>query len=121
MLLKRRLPRIACWPVAVAFRLKVRLNVKKPRVVGQDRPVAIAVQVGVAAVCHIQDYEQDIIKKHEKTRRDKEDDRTKLIGTISADISRGKPGDIQLPLGFLIADSPSPTSTTWSARAATAW
>ena len=43
------------------------------------------VQVGVAAVCHIDDYEKDIIKKHEKTRRDKEDDRTKLIGTISAD------------------------------------
>ena len=42
-------------------------------------------QVGVAAVCHIEDYENDIIKKHEKTRRDKEDDRTKLIGTLSAD------------------------------------
>ena len=43
------------------------------------------VQVGVAAVCHIEDYERDIIKKHEKTRRDKEDDRTRLIGTLSAD------------------------------------
>jgi len=42
-------------------------------------------QVGVAAVCHIEDYDNDIIKKHEKTRRDKEDDRTRLIGTISAD------------------------------------
>jgi uncharacterized protein (DUF1015 family) len=43
------------------------------------------VQVGVAAVCRIEDYEHDIIKKHEKTRRDKEDDRTRLIGTLSAD------------------------------------
>lgn len=43
------------------------------------------VQTGVAAVCHIEDYENDIIKKHEKTRRDKEDDRTRLINTISAD------------------------------------
>ena len=43
------------------------------------------VQTGLAAVCHIEDYEQDIIKKHEKTRRDKEDDRTRLIGTLSAD------------------------------------
>jgi uncharacterized protein (DUF1015 family) len=43
------------------------------------------VQVGVAAVCHIDDYEQDLIKKHEKTRPDKENDRTRLIGTISAD------------------------------------
>ena len=43
------------------------------------------VQTGLAAVCHIEDYEHDIIKKHEKTRRDKEDDRTRLIGTLSAD------------------------------------
>ncbi len=43
------------------------------------------VQTGLAAVCHIEDYERDIIKKHEKTRPDKEDDRTRLIGTISAD------------------------------------
>ena len=43
------------------------------------------VQIGIAAVCHIEDYERDIIKKHEKTRRDKEDDRTRLIGTLSAD------------------------------------
>lgn len=43
------------------------------------------VQTGLAAVCHIEDYERDIIKKHEKTRRDKEDDRTRLIDTLSAD------------------------------------
>ena len=43
------------------------------------------VQTGIAAVCHIEDYENDIIKKHEKTRPDKEDDRTRLIGTLSAD------------------------------------
>lgn len=43
------------------------------------------VQTGLVAVCHIEDYEQDIIKKHEKTRKDKEDDRTRLIGTLSAD------------------------------------
>ncbi len=42
------------------------------------------VQTGVAAVCHIGDYENDIIRKHEKTRRDKEDDRTRLIGTLGA-------------------------------------
>jgi uncharacterized protein (DUF1015 family) len=42
------------------------------------------VQSGVAGVCHIDDYEANIIKKHEKTRRDKEDDRTRLISTINA-------------------------------------
>lgn len=43
------------------------------------------VQTGVAAVCHIDDYENDLIRKHEKTRKDKEDDRTRLIGTLGAD------------------------------------
>ncbi|HEY2343041.1 MAG TPA: DUF1015 family protein [Chthoniobacteraceae bacterium] len=43
------------------------------------------VQTGIAAVCHIEDYENDLIKKHEKTRKDKEDDRTRLIDTLSAD------------------------------------
>jgi uncharacterized protein (DUF1015 family) len=42
-------------------------------------------QTGIAAVCHIDDYENNLIKKHEKTRKDKEDDRTRLIGTLSAD------------------------------------
>jgi uncharacterized protein (DUF1015 family) len=41
-------------------------------------------QTGVVAVCHIEDYENDLIKKHEKTRKDKEDDRTRLVGDLSA-------------------------------------
>jgi len=41
-------------------------------------------QRGVVAVCHVDDYDADLIKKHEKTRRDKEDDRTRLIDTIGA-------------------------------------
>lgn len=55
------------------------------------------VQTGVAAVCHIDDYENDIIRKHEKTRKDKEDDRTRLISTLGADTGpvfltyRGRP------------------------------
>ena len=43
------------------------------------------VQTGIVAVCHLEDYERDLIKKHEKTRPDKEDDRTRLIGALSAD------------------------------------
>jgi uncharacterized protein (DUF1015 family) len=52
------------------------------------------VQTGLTAVCHVDDYvhervanpnARDIIKKHERTRQDKEDDRTKLIGTLRAD------------------------------------
>lgn len=33
-------------------------------------------QVGVVACCSIDEYDQDVIRKHERTRRDKEDDRT---------------------------------------------
>ncbi len=43
------------------------------------------IQRGIMAGCHVDDYDAELIKKHEKTRRDKEDDRTKLIDTLSAD------------------------------------
>jgi uncharacterized protein (DUF1015 family) len=41
-------------------------------------------QTGLVGVCHTEDYENDLIKKHEKTRQDKEDDRTRLVNTLSA-------------------------------------
>lgn len=41
-------------------------------------------QTGVAALCHAGDYEDGLIKRHEKTRKDKEDDRTRLTATLSA-------------------------------------
>lgn len=33
-------------------------------------------QIGVVACCSIDEYDEDLIRKHERTRRDKEDDRT---------------------------------------------
>ena len=42
-------------------------------------------QRGLVAVCHVEDYDANLIKKHEKTRKDKEDDRTRLIDTLGAD------------------------------------
>lgn len=42
-------------------------------------------QRGLVAGCHVDDYDSGLIKKHEKTRKDKEDDRTRLIDTLSAD------------------------------------
>jgi uncharacterized protein (DUF1015 family) len=42
-------------------------------------------QRGLVAGCHVDDYDAGLIKKHEKTRKDKEDDRTRLIDTLSAD------------------------------------
>lgn len=41
-------------------------------------------QTGLVGVCHIEDYENDIIRKHEKTRKVKEDDRTRLVDELSA-------------------------------------
>ena len=41
-------------------------------------------QVGIAATFSVDDYDNDIIKKHEKTRRVKEDDRTNHIITTEA-------------------------------------
>lgn len=41
-------------------------------------------QIGVVACCSIDEYDQDVIKKHERTRRDKEDDRTRHILVLRA-------------------------------------
>jgi uncharacterized protein (DUF1015 family) len=41
-------------------------------------------QTGVAACYSVDEYDRDLIKKHEKTRRDKEDDRTRHISTLRA-------------------------------------
>ena len=52
-------------------------------------------QTGVAGCFSVDEYEQDVIKKHERTRRDKEDDRTRHIvelraqtGVVFSDLSR---------------------------------
>jgi uncharacterized protein (DUF1015 family) len=41
-------------------------------------------QVGVVACSSIDEYDNDVIRKHERTRRDKEDDRTRHMLTIRA-------------------------------------
>ena len=47
-------------------------------------PLASRPQVGVVACVHVDDYENDLIRKHEKTRKDKEDDRTRHVLTLDA-------------------------------------
>jgi uncharacterized protein (DUF1015 family) len=42
------------------------------------------VQKGIVALSHTEDYQQDLIKKHEKTRVTKENDRTRLTSEMSA-------------------------------------
>src|SRR2546430_10913300 len=41
-------------------------------------------QIGVFACCSVDEYDRDIIRKHERTRRDKEDDRTRHIMVLRA-------------------------------------
>jgi uncharacterized protein (DUF1015 family) len=41
-------------------------------------------QTGVVGCVHVDDYERDLIRKHEKTRPDKEDDRTRHVLTLDA-------------------------------------
>jgi len=41
-------------------------------------------QTGLAACYSLEEYDRDAIKKHERTRRDKEDDRTKHITRLRA-------------------------------------
>ena len=42
------------------------------------------VQTGLAACYSIDEYDRDLIRKHERTRRDKEDDRTRHMLALSA-------------------------------------
>ena len=42
------------------------------------------VQAGVVGACSVREYEQDLIKKHEHTRKDKEDDRTRHVTECNA-------------------------------------
>lgn len=41
-------------------------------------------QIGLAACCSVDEYDRDLIRKHERTRRDKEDDRTRHMLTLQA-------------------------------------
>ena len=41
-------------------------------------------QTGLAACYSVDEYDTDLVKKHEKTRRDKEDDRTRHITELRA-------------------------------------
>src|SRR5260370_32367803 len=63
-------------------------------------------QIGVVACCSLDEYDRDLIRKHERTRRDKEDDRTRHIMVL-----RAQTGPVFLTyrdrpeIGSLIADA----------------
>lgn len=68
-------------------------------------------QVGVVACCSVDEYDNDIIRKHERTRRDKEDDRTRHIITLRAQTGpvfltyRGNPDIDRMVLETVGSDS----------------
>jgi uncharacterized protein (DUF1015 family) len=51
----------------------------KPRLLVYRQTWRGVKQDGLVATCAVDDYDADVIKKHEKTRKDKEDDRTKHL------------------------------------------
>jgi uncharacterized protein (DUF1015 family) len=69
-------------------------------------------QTGVVGCVHVDDYEHDVIRKHEKTRQDKEDDRTRHVLTLNANAEpvfltyRGRPEIDELVAGIVSASAP---------------
>lgn len=59
---------------------------KSPQIYLYRQIMGDHVQTGITAVCHAEDYAAGLIKKHEKTRPDKEDDRVRLNTALSAHI-----------------------------------
>jgi uncharacterized protein (DUF1015 family) len=67
------------------FKLKRVLQRAAERTVYLYRQVREHVpQIGVTCCCHVDDYTDDVIRKHEKTRVDKEDDRTRHVLELNA-------------------------------------
>lgn len=60
------------------------LQEEEPAVYLYEQVMGGRSQVGVVGCVHVDDYERDVIRKHEKTRRDKEDDRTRHVLTLNA-------------------------------------
>ncbi len=56
----------------------------EPRLYVYAQRMGAHAQTGVVACASVEEYVQDVIKKHEKTRADKEDDRTRHIDTLGA-------------------------------------
>ncbi len=56
----------------------------EPRLYVYSQKMGAHRQTGIVACASVAEYVRDVIKKHEKTRPDKEDDRTRHIDTLSA-------------------------------------
>jgi uncharacterized protein (DUF1015 family) len=84
-------------------------------------------QTGVVGCVHVDDYERDLIRKHEKTRQDKEDDRTRHVLTLNANAEpvfltyRGRPEIDELVAGIVSASAPLYDFTAPDGVRHTAW
>ncbi|MGB8931556.1 MAG: DUF1015 domain-containing protein, partial [Anaeromyxobacteraceae bacterium] len=56
----------------------------EPRLYVYAQRMGTHLQTGIVACVSVDEYDQDAIKKHEKTRADKEDDRVRHIDTLGA-------------------------------------
>ena len=56
----------------------------EPRLYAYAQRMGAHRQTGLVACASVDEYDRDLIKKHEKTRADKEDDRVRHIDTLSA-------------------------------------
>jgi uncharacterized protein (DUF1015 family) len=56
----------------------------EPRLYVYAQKMGAHVQTGIVACVSVDEYDRDVIKKHEKTRADKEDDRVRHIDALSA-------------------------------------
>lgn len=56
----------------------------KPRFYAYRQQMGEHTQMGLVGVASVDEYDQDLIKKHEHTRRDKEDDRARHVDTVGA-------------------------------------
>ncbi len=57
---------------------------EKPALYVYRQQMGEHVQSGIVACCHVDAYDQNEIRKHEKTRQDKEDDRTRHVKALRA-------------------------------------
>jgi uncharacterized protein (DUF1015 family) len=83
-------------------------------------------QVGVVGCVHVDDYEAGVIRKHERTRPDKEDDRTRHVLTLGAQAEpvllmyRGRP-EIDRLVGAATTAPPLYDFVTLDGVAHTVW
>ncbi|MGH7365930.1 MAG: DUF1015 domain-containing protein [Candidatus Rokuibacteriota bacterium] len=120
--------------VYAAARMRLDRLVSEGALIRDDRPalylyrevMAGRAQTGVVGGVHVDDYEADVIRKHERTRPDKEDDRTRHLLALEAHaepvllLYRGRP-ELDRLVAAATAAAPLYDFTTADGVAHTVW